>query len=180
MNTVLSLNVLAPALLAGLFAIIVAVVSARLTLLAERRKFDRELEKTKETWRREFSIQYAQAVATNKELAERLSQQFASAFLYIRNPELAVSDRRFIPAGANMTIGADPSCDITLPNVEHSVTGKHAIIQFVGDSFELVDLRSSAGTFVNGKRITKPTRIADGNLISFGKCEAHFVSVRQI
>ncbi len=63
MNTVLSLNVLAPALLAGLFAIIVAVVSARLTVQAERRKFDRELEKTKEAWRREFSIQYAQAVA---------------------------------------------------------------------------------------------------------------------
>jgi pSer/pThr/pTyr-binding forkhead associated (FHA) protein len=152
----LSLTVVAPAILAGLFAVVVAVVTARLAVSAEKRKFDRELEKTRETWRRDFSIQYAQAITTNKELAERLSQQFASAFLYIRNPESAV----------------------TIPNVERTVTRKHAMIRSIGDGFELVDLKSSAGTFVNGKPILRPTPLDDGASISFGKCEALFVSVR--
>ncbi len=51
------LQYVVPALVAGVFGILTALVSSRLTMAAERKRFDREMEKQKESWRREFAMQ---------------------------------------------------------------------------------------------------------------------------
>lgn len=169
------LQIVVPALVAGVFGVFTALVTSRLTMAAERKRFDREMQKQKETWRREFAIRYAEAAAAeNRELAERLRQQFAGAFLYIKDPELGVSDRRFIPNGAKMVLGADRNCDIVLPNVQRSVTRRHAMIEIVADEVWLEDLSSTTGTFVGDKPVTKRVRIKDGDTLLFGRCEALF------
>ena len=57
--------------------------------------------------------------------------------------------------------------------IEHpSVSKRHARVIAQNDEYDLVDLGSSNGTFVNGKRI-KETRLEDGCEVRFGR--AHFV-----
>ena len=50
-------------------------------------------------------------------------------------------------------IGRAPDCDLVLN--ETTVSGKHAKISKVGDSYEITDLKSTNGTFVNGVKIDK-------------------------
>ncbi|MGE0887105.1 MAG: PrsW family glutamic-type intramembrane protease [Blastocatellales bacterium] len=57
--------------------------------------------------------------------------------------------------------------------IEHpSVSKRHARIRAENDQYALIDLESSNGTFVNGKRISE-TRLEDGCEVRFGR--AHFV-----
>jgi len=53
----------------------------------------------------------------------------------------------------NIYIGRSPSNDIVLK--EPKVSRKHAEIQFVGGKYVLLDLESSNGTFVSGKKIAE-------------------------
>ena len=168
-------QVISPALVSGAFAVLVAVVTSRLTVSSERRKFERDLAKERDAWSREFSAKYAEVASENNALAERIRQQFAHAFLYVRNPETNVSDRRFIPSGANMVVGSDSGCDIELPATSGTVSRRHAMIQFVGDHFELSDLSSAGGTFVNGVQIRRSKKLMDGDQLKFGNCEAQFI-----
>ena len=66
-----------------------------------------------------------------------------------------------------VTLGRSPECDI---RIEHgSVSGHQAEIHktIYGD-FEIVDLKSSNGTIVNGQMISTPVRLASGDFIVFG------------
>lgn len=169
------MQLVVPTLIAGAFAIITAIITSRLAIASERKRFERDIQAQKDVWRREFAVKYAEAAAEeNQQLAERLRQQFAGAFLYIKNPELNVSDRRFLPNGAKMVLGAAPGCDIVLPNVAGSVTSRHAIIEIVADETWLEDLSSTNGTFIGERQVTKRVRIKDGDTLSFGSCEALF------
>lgn len=70
-----------------------------------------------------------------------------------------------------ITIGRAPENAIYL---EHpSVSGRHAELQLVGESYHLKDLDSTNGTRVNGEAITAiPLRA--GDQVRFGKVEACF------
>jgi hypothetical protein len=54
---------------------------------------------------------------------------------------------------------------------EQTVTGSHAIIRKIDSKYELEDLGSTNGTFVNGERIRKRVLIS-GDRIRFGNIEA--------
>jgi pSer/pThr/pTyr-binding forkhead associated (FHA) protein len=139
---------------------------------AERRRLERELKLRIETWQREFATRYAEASATNRALAEAIQQQFAGAFLYIRDPDREVSDRRFIPTGAKLTIGRGPGCDLVLPDPQRSMSKSHAVIEMVAGEIWVTDLHATNGTFVDGKLVTSRTRVRDGSTLTFGKVEA--------
>jgi len=64
-------------------------------------------------------------------------------------------------------IGRRSNNDYIINNT--SVSGGHAEIRYTpkDNSFLLVDLQSTNGTFVNGKKITKAT-LHDGDIIEFG------------
>jgi DNA-binding NtrC family response regulator len=54
------------------------------------------------------------------------------------------------------------------------VSARHARITRQGKSLHIVDLDSRNGTFVNGRRIDGPTRLADGDVVMVGRQAAVF------
>ena len=88
-----------------------------------------------------------------------------------------------IDVGDNYTIGRyDISVGRKLSDFEfdrstRAVSRKHAVIERMGDGYYITDLDSSAGTFVDGRRLqtSTPCRIISGNRISFGNAGADYI-----
>ncbi len=73
-------------------------------------------------------------------------------------------------------IGREPPADIVIPMPQ--VSARHAEVQSIGsDRFSLVDLGSTNGTFVNGKRIESAT-VTFADRISLGQLEISLYSFR--
>lgn len=64
---------------------------------------------------------------------------------------------------AAIVIGRDGACDLVL--TQAAVSRRHAEIRVVGDGFELEDLGSGNGTWLNDQRLTDAALIADGDRI---------------
>ncbi|MCB1203591.1 MAG: FHA domain-containing protein [Verrucomicrobiae bacterium] len=70
-----------------------------------------------------------------------------------------------------VSIGRGPDNDIVLDHV--SMSGTHAMIHNVGGNFQVQDLGSTNGTYVNGSAVTEAA-LANGYRIQFGSVEAVF------
>lgn len=70
-----------------------------------------------------------------------------------------------------VTIGRGPDNDIVLDHV--SMSGSHAIIFNIGGTYQLQDLNSTNGTFLNGVPVTEAV-LTNGSRINFGNVEAVF------
>lgn len=77
-----------------------------------------------------------------------------------------VLSRHFIGRGQSLTIGRRKDNDIVIENL--AVSGHHAKIDSVGESFVLVDLQSKNGSFVN-EHLVSSHWLKDGDLVSIGK-----------
>jgi len=64
-------------------------------------------------------------------------------------------------------IGRDPNSDIVIEDIE--ISKNHLTITRKGSTFLVEDQNSTNGTFLNGKKLKKPTTIKNGDLISLGK-----------
>jgi len=86
-------------------------------------------------------------------------------------------DQPFNLTKDSLTIGRNNDCDISISH--DFVSSRHAQIKKQsspnGDEWELSDLKSSNGTFVNGIRITKST-LSHNDQLRFGTLEARFES----
>ncbi len=69
-----------------------------------------------------------------------------------------------------MVMGRHPDCELTLDS--GAVSRQHACINASGNAFQLEDLKSRNGTFLNGRLISEPTILADGDLIRI--CDLEF------
>src|ERR1019366_8281195 len=77
------------------------------------------------------------------------------------------SDSREYPLDQQtVAIGSHPSNDVVLDDT--TVSRRHATITRKGGRFELADLGSTNGTFVNGGRVRKPVALKRGDEIKFG------------
>jgi uncharacterized protein (TIGR02996 family) len=65
-----------------------------------------------------------------------------------------------------VSIGRSTGNDLVLP--EGSISKRHARVVWKDDRYILVDLKSTNGTFVNGRKITAPIVIAAGDVIAIG------------
>jgi pSer/pThr/pTyr-binding forkhead associated (FHA) protein len=75
--------------------------------------------------------------------------------------------REFILREPQTSIGADESNDVVVR--DPTVSRRHAIVKRRRRRWELVDAKSSNGTFLGELRITdEPARLADGQEIRFG------------
>jgi pSer/pThr/pTyr-binding forkhead associated (FHA) protein len=68
--------------------------------------------------------------------------------------------------GENITIGRDRSNDLCI-NDSH-VSAYHAVITRSGNSWQLCDLGSTNGTFVNGELVTGPHILRPGDKVAIG------------
>jgi pSer/pThr/pTyr-binding forkhead associated (FHA) protein len=68
-------------------------------------------------------------------------------------------------------IGRSGECDITLD--DPNVSRRHAEVRRDGEGFVVVDLESTNGTEVNGKRIREAV-LADGDVIGIGTTRLTF------
>ena len=78
----------------------------------------------------------------------------------------AQQDRRLDIPGPVCVIGRDPSATLRLE--EDSVSKQHARLTRRDDGWEIEDLGSSNGTFVNGRRVHAPDTIRPGDLVRLG------------
>lgn len=75
-------------------------------------------------------------------------------------------EQRFVFDKPEVTIGRVPGNDLVLPHT--SVSRRHARLLVQDERFLLVDLRSTNGTYVNGRRITTPIAVGEHDLITIG------------
>lgn len=73
-----------------------------------------------------------------------------------------------LPPGAprRFTIGRELACDMTL--ADDTVSRWHASLQRGPDGWLLADLGSTNGTRLNGWRVTSPSPVRAGDLVTFG------------
>ena len=71
-----------------------------------------------------------------------------------------------------IAIGSHPKNDVVADNT--TVSRRHATITRKGDGFELADLGSTNGTFVNSRRLTEPVALKPGDEIKFGSVRFAF------
>ena len=64
---------------------------------------------------------------------------------------------------SSLVFGRNDNCDVTIPN--RQVSRRHAIIDLTPNGIILEDLHSKNGTHHNGKSITEPVTLSDGDLI---------------
>src|SRR5208283_5644850 len=83
------------------------------------------------------------------------------------------SDSREYPIDRQtVAIGSHPSNDVVLDDT--TVSRRHATITRKPGRFELADLGSTNGTFVNGRRAGKPIALKSGDEIKFGSVRIAF------
>ena len=73
---------------------------------------------------------------------------------------------------STIAIGSHPSNDVVIDDT--TVSRRHATITRKPDGFELADLGSTNGTFVNGRQVRKPIAVKSGDEIKFGSARFAF------
>jgi pSer/pThr/pTyr-binding forkhead associated (FHA) protein len=68
--------------------------------------------------------------------------------------------------GRTLVLGRDPECDVVID--AQTASGRHARLVQSGGRFEIEDLGSTNGTFVNGLRVNGRAPVAPGDRITLG------------
>jgi len=92
-----------------------------------------------------------------------------TAKLIVLNGSLA---HQQIPLGERLRLGREVDNDLTLPDLK--ISRYHALIEYQGQQYQITDLDSSNGTYVNRERITGPTPLKNGDVILVGEIELTF------
>jgi hypothetical protein len=87
--------------------------------------------------------------------------------LFLEVLEPAEQSGRTFDLDEELTIGRSPGCGVPTSYDVYSST-LHARLFRRGDQLWVEDLHSTNGTFVNSERITKPIRLARGDLLQVG------------
>lgn len=86
---------------------------------------------------------------------------------------LDVGDRQFPLIGKTLSLGRAKDNNVVFSS--HKVSRRHAIVHAQGASeYSLVDLGSSNGTHVNGRRVIEPVALQHGDVIQIGEQSLSF------
>jgi len=67
----------------------------------------------------------------------------------------------------DVMVGRGQDCEILID--DKKISRKHAQLKIISGRLEVTDLDSSNGTFINGKKISKASKLANGDVVSFEK-----------
>lgn len=83
-----------------------------------------------------------------------------------------IAGSRSVPLQAEHVVGRAPTCALRLD--PRYVSAQHALIRWTGQRWELKDLSSTNGTFLDGTRVEAggPVSITKGSRVAFGRPEA--------
>jgi hypothetical protein len=81
--------------------------------------------------------------------------------------------RQFDLTGPECSIGTETSNALVLSDA--TVSRRHALIRRLSGSFQLVDLGSTNGTFINDRRMTGSANLSDGDRIGLGSAKFLFL-----
>lgn len=109
-----------------------------------------------------------QLTAEERNLISQLNPESAMLIIH-RGPNRG---ERFLLNSPDSSIGRSGENEVVLDDV--TVSRKHANIRKAGQRFELIDLGSLNGTYVNGNSIARAT-LTNGDEIQFGKFHMLFV-----
>jgi FHA domain-containing protein len=84
----------------------------------------------------------------------------------ISRPLLLLDGRRLVVGPAGATLGRSRQCDVVLS--DPNVSRQHAEVRPRGSSWVLIDLGSTNGSLLNGRRIEEPEVIEPGDEIELG------------
>ena len=73
----------------------------------------------------------------------------------------------------SLTVGRDPANAVALTEDEYAST-RHARVEPRRDGVWVTDVGSTNGTYVNGERVSEPTRLRPGDVILVGETELRF------
>jgi hypothetical protein len=79
---------------------------------------------------------------------------------------------RVVPLDGELTIGRRGPCDLILR--DDAVSGHHARFALRNGSWEVEDLGSTNGTFVNGRRVVRPQPLRSGDVVTTGMAAWRF------
>lgn len=109
-----------------------------------------------------------------QEAQQKAEQQKLNELMYTKGlfPTIRYTDTTGKPVIFQMNkptiiIGRQSGCDITLNN--NTISRTHCSIKFTGKNFEIIDLKSTNGTFVGGIPATSPIILKDQDVINIGQ-----------
>ena len=87
---------------------------------------------------------------------------------------LTMNGRSYAIEGAKVVLGRSKECDVQVEDA--NVSRRHAELRQEGSSWWLVDLDSTNGTELNGKRVQR-AKLVDGDTITLGATDLVFGKV---
>lgn len=88
----------------------------------------------------------------------------APLFLYVRDP---IEGDRVIAVRTTSQLGRDLTCEVVVGDAEAS--RRHAELVAAGEQWQVRDLGSTNGTFVNDRRVVGAVDVAAGDVIRIGR-----------
>ncbi|MDO4466329.1 MAG: FHA domain-containing protein [Bacillota bacterium] len=85
---------------------------------------------------------------------------------------LVIQEEKYPLQMENLLVGRSMACDIRLES--ESVSLKHARILSQDGKWYIQDLKSTNGTYLNGKKVQRKMRLKEGMQLSFGKVDCEF------
>lgn len=82
-----------------------------------------------------------------------------------------------LPSEGVVLLGRSRKCECVIP--DPTVSRRHATLRRIGDGWELRDICSLNGTYVNGRRITEALTVRAGDGVSFGSARFRLAELRR-
>ena len=91
--------------------------------------------------------------------------------------EIAIAEGEIFTVGRYDTAAGRKQCGFEFERMTKAVSRRHAAIERLSDGYSIIDLASSAGTYINGQKLppNTPCKLQQGCRVSFGNCGADYV-----
>lgn len=99
-------------------------------------------------------------------------RSFAAARLTLIATGAGLPAGQVVPLIHGLVMGRRPECDVVLN--DDAVSGRHVRFMATGDGWQMEDLESRNGTYVNRRRATAPTVLQPGDVVTAGTTEWRF------